>query len=253
VSLPKRSELGSPITKYSLQEIQWRDLWSVFLPLSLVVLTPVGIGLWRTLYGYSSYGPAAAAAWGRNWFILGGLLTIILLLYTYKRLTRAHTWIEVYSWGLYLHYPPGRKRLLKWEDITGITSYSISKRFLRVIRKTKHYLVLHSLRYSPLPCHPGLKKREGLKKTIKKQVYKRLKPKLEKEFKSGKMIPFGEISITKGALHLKKQEIPWEYVEGITVDKGMINLNLTTQKRIELSIPKIQNLEILIHLIKTEI
>jgi hypothetical protein len=253
VSLPKRTELGSPITKYSLQEIKWRDFWSVFLPLSLFVLTPVGIGFWRTLYGYSNYGPAAAAAWGRNWYILSGLLTIILLLYTYNRLIRAHTWIEVYPWGLYLHYPPGRKRLLKWEDITGITSFTISKRFLRVIRRTKSYLILHSMRYSPLSCHPDLKRREGLKKTIKKQVYKRLKPKLDKEFKSGKMIPFGYVSITKGALHLKKQEIPWEYVEGITVDKGMINLNLTTQNRIELPIRQIQNLEILIHLIKTEI
>ena len=150
MSLPKRSELGSPITKYCLQEIRWRDLWTVFFPLSLVVLIPIGIGFWRTLYGYSNYGPAAAASWGRNWFILGGLFVILLLLYTYKRLIRAHTWIELYSWGLYLHFPPGRKRLLKWEDITGITSYSISKRFLRVIRRTKHFLTLHSLRYSPL-------------------------------------------------------------------------------------------------------
>jgi hypothetical protein len=253
VSLPKRSELGSPITKYNLQEIQWRDLWTVFLPLSLFVLTPIGIGIWRTLYGYSSFGPAAAASWGRNWFLLGGILTIFLLLYTLRRLTRAHTWVEIYSWGIYLHYPPGRKRMLKWEDITGITSYSITKRFLRVIRRTKHFFTIHSMRYSPLPCHPDLKKREGLKRTIKKQVYKRLKPKLENEFKSGNIIPFGEISISKGAVHLKKQDIPWEFMEGITVDKGIFNLNLTTQKRIELPIRKIQNLEILIHLIKTEI
>lgn len=253
MSLPKRSELGSPITRYSIQEIQWRDLWMVFLPLSLVALIPVGIGLWRTLYGYSNYGPAAAAAWGRNWFICSGIFTIILLLYTLRRLTRAHTWLEVYTWGLYLHYPPGRKRMLKWEDITGITSYSITKRFLRVIRRTKHYLILHSLRYSPLLCHPDFERREGLKKTIKKQVYKRLKPLLENEFKSGKIITFGEISIDKGAVNHKKQDIPWEYIEGITVEKGIFNLNLTTQKNIELPIRKIQNLEILIHLIKTEI
>ena len=59
--------------------------------------------------------------------------------------------------------------------------------------------------------------------------------------------------MTKGALHLSKQDIPWDYVEGIAVDKGIFTLNLTTQKKIELPIRKIQNLEILIHLIKTEI
>jgi hypothetical protein len=253
VSIPKRSELGSPIARYSLQELRWRDLLRVFIPLTLAVLTPVGYGLWRTYYGYTHFGPAAASVWGRTWFLLGGVCVILLLFYSLRRLKKAHTWIEVYPWGLYLHYPPGRKRVLQWDDIHGITSYSIKKRFLRVINHTKHYLYLHSQKYSPLLCHPNLNDREGLKKTIKQQVFDRIRPKLHKAISAGQIIPFGNASISKKVLYLKDQEIPWEYVEEISVEKGIFIIKLSPQKKIELPIRKIQNLEILIHLIKTEI
>jgi len=253
VSKSKRSDLGTPIARYHLQEIHWRDLFTVFFPLILVVLAPVGYGLWRTLYGYSSFGPAAASAWGRTWFLIGAFLVIPLLFYTLSRLKKAHTWIDVYSWGLFLHYPPGRKRLLNWEDIQGITSYSVNKSFLRVINKTRHYLILHSRRYPPLQSHPDLHDREGLKKTIKKQVYLRLRPRLLQAFQRGEIIPFGEVTISKQKLSLPKKEIPWEYIDGITVQKGIFIVKLSAKKQIEIPIRKIQNIEILIHLIKTEI
>jgi hypothetical protein len=253
VAVPKRSELGPPITRYTLQTLSWRDLLRAFFPFVLVVMAPVVYGLWRTLYGYSQFGPAAAFYWGRDWFFVGGFLVIPLLLYSLNRLKRAHTWIEVYSWGLYFHFPPSRKRLLRWEDIRGITSYSINKSFLHVYNKTRHFLIVHSLRYPALLCHPDLPGREGLKKTIKKHVYSRIRPRLLQLFKIGEIIPFGDVSISKQKLYLPKQELPWEFIEGITVQKGVFIIKLTTQKRIEIPIRRVQNLEILINLIKTEI
>ena len=250
---PRRSDLGSPITRYHLQELRWRDLFIVFVPLTIGVLLPVGVGLWRTLYGYSSFGPAAALLWGRNWFLAGGFLVILLLLYAYRRLKRAHTWIEVYPWGLYFQFPPGRKRIVNWKDIRGITSYSVNKSFFRVINRTVHYLTIHSRKYPPLQCHPEIHDREGLKKIIKKQVYTRIRPILLQAFKGGELIPFGEVSVSKQKLYLPKQEIPWEYINGISVQKGVFNIKLSDQKKIEVPIRKIHNIEILVHLIKTEI
>jgi hypothetical protein len=243
----------TPITEYHLQELAWRDVLKVFLPLIVLVLLPLGYGLWRTLYGYSSFGPAAAAAWGKNWFYLAGLLLILLLLYTYRRLKRAHTWIYVYAWGIKLHYPAGRQRLLKWEEIVGITSYSVNKSLLSSTRRKKNYLILYSERYRPLHVHPGIKDHEGLKKIIKKHTYKTLEPKLSQAFLKGRTLPFGDVSITKDKLILPKSEVPWDYIEGISVEKGEFIINLTEKKRIEIPIRKIVNLEILIHLIKTEI
>ncbi len=249
----KETNQETPITKYNLQELTWRDFLRVFMPLIIIVLVPLGYGLWRTIYGYSSFGPAAAAAWGKTWFFISGILVIFLLLYTYRRLKRAHTWINVYTWGLKFHFPPGRQRILKWNEIVGITSYSINKSFLRSVRRKKHYMFLYSERYRPLQVHPGIKDHEGLKKIIKKHTYKRLQPRLSQAFLKGKTLPFGDVSISKEKLILPKVEVPWDYIEGISVEKGVFIINLTEKNTIEIPIRKIINLEILIHLIKTEI
>lgn len=249
----KGSRPKNPLTKYYLQELGWQDLLKVFLPLIILVLTPFGYGFWRTLYGYSSFGPAAAAQWGRTWFLISGGLVILLLLYSLRRIKNNQTWVKIFPWGVQLNSPPGRKRALKWEEIQGITSYSVSRSFLRLFKKTKQYLILYSEKYRPVYCHPDLKDREGLKKIIKKQVYQLLKPQLLQAFKNGKTIPFGSITISKEKLILPKVEIPWDYIEGISVQKGNFVINLTAKNSIEIPIRKIINLDILIHLIKTEI
>jgi hypothetical protein len=249
----KIPDLRSPITSHHLRELRWSDLLLVFLPLFLVVLAPIIYGFWRTLYGYSSFGPAAAASWGRTWFLIGGFLVFLLLLYSLSRLFKAHTWVEMYKWGLYFHFTLGRKRLLKWNDILGITSYSIDRSFFGIRNKTRHYLILHSSKFSPIACHPDFNDLEGLKKIIKKQVYKRLKPKFQQAFFNGEIIPFGDVSISKQSLFLPKLDIPWEFIEGIDVQKGIFIINLTPQNQIRIPIRKIMNIEILVHLIKTEI
>jgi hypothetical protein len=101
----KKPDLGTPIISYYVKQLLWKDLLREFLPLLLAVLAPVFYGFWRTLYGYSNFGPAAAAVWGRNWFLLGGLLLIIVLFYTINRLKKAHTWVKVFRWGLIFHFP----------------------------------------------------------------------------------------------------------------------------------------------------
>lgn len=242
-----------PITKYHLQELGWRDFFRVFIPLIIVVLIPLGYGLWRTLYGYSSFGPAAAAAWGKSWFYLAAFLVILLLLYTFRRLKRAHTWIDIYSWGLEFHFPPNRIKKLIWEEIVGITSYSVKRSLLKPGKRKRHYLVLYSERYKPIHSHPGIKDQDGLKKIIKKHTYKHLQPKLAHAFKQGKTLPFGQVSISKEKLILPNSEVPWDYLEGIAVEKGSFIVKLTAKNTIEIPIQKIINLEVLIHLIKTEI
>jgi hypothetical protein len=249
----KETSHETPITTYPLQELTWRDVFRVFLPLIILVLIPLGYGFWRTLYGYSSFGPAAAAVWGKVWFYIAGILVILLLLYTYRRLTRAHTWIQIYSWGLIFHFPPGRKRFLKWEEIVGLSSYSINKSLLNPAKRKKQYLILYSDRYRPLHVHPGIKDHEGIKKIIKKHVYKYLQPRLLQAFLKGKTIPFGDVTVSKEKLILPKVEVPWDYIEGISVEKGNFIVNLTAKNTLEIPIRRIINLEILIHLIKTEI
>ncbi len=242
-----------PLAEYHLQKLRWQDLSRVFLPLILLTLAPLGYGLWRTLYGYSSFGPAAAASWGRIWFMISGILVIPLLFYTLRRLRRAHTWVKIYSWGIEYHQPLRRKKQLVWKDIQGITTYSISKSVLGLLKNTKHYLILYSANSSPFHCHPELSGKPGLTKVIKQQVYEILKPKLTAAFQEGRTIPFGGVSLSQEQLILPKVNVPWKFLEGISVEKGIFLVKLTAQNSIEVPIRNLINLEILIHLIKTEI
>jgi hypothetical protein len=247
------AQQNHPLAEYYLQTLRWRDLYRVFLPLILLVLGPLGYGLYRTLYGYSSFGPAAAASWGTTWFMLSGFLVIPLLFYALRRLRRAHTWLKIYSWGVEYHQPLRRKKKLSWNDIQGITTYSVRKTVLGLVRKTKHHLILYSANTAPFHCHPDLTEKPGLKKVIKQQVYETLKPKLITAFNEGKTIPFGGVSISREQLILPKKNIPWKFLEGISVEKGSFLVKLTAQNSIEVPIRNLINLEILIHLIKTEI
>lgn len=249
----KTSKKTLPLSEYRLQDLGWKAVFQVFFPLVLVVLSPLLYGLWRTLYGYSSYGPAAALSWGRTWFYISGFLVIILLLYTLRRLWRSHTWVRIYSWGIHYHLPLRRKKYLKWEEISGISIYSVNKSFTPLINNTKHFLVLYSRKYQPFVCPPQLSKRPGLVKVIKDQVYKKLQPRLTQAFKDGKTIPFGSISISKKKAILPSTEIPWEFLEGISLEKGNFQIKLTAGNTIEIPIRNLINLEILIQLIKTEI
>ena len=243
----------NPLSEYRLQDLGWKAFFQVFLPLILLVLSPLAYGLWRTLYGYSSFGPAAALKWGRTWFFLSGFLLIFLLLYTLRRLIRSHTWVRVYPWGIQHNRPLRWKKNLQWEEISGISTYSINKSFTPLINRTKHYLVLYSGKSRPFVCHPKLSKRPGLIKVIKEQVYKLLKPKLTQAFKDGKTIPFGGLSISKEKAILPAQEIPWEFLDGISIEKGNFLIKLTAGNTIHIPIRNLINLEILVQLIKTEI
>lgn len=249
----KKSKNVTPLAEYRLQDLGWKAFFQVFLPLILLVLSPLTYGLWRTLYGYSSFGPAAALRWGKIWFYLSGILVIFLLIYTLRRLIRSHTWVRIYPWGIQYHLPLRRKKYLKWEEISGISTYSINKSFTPLINRTKHYLVLYSGKSRPFVCHPELTKRPGLIKVIKEQVYKLLKPKLTQAFKAGKTIPFGGLSITQKKAILPSTEIPWEFLKGISIEKGNFLIKLTAGNTIHVPIRNLINLEILVQLIKTEI
>ena len=249
----KTSKKTYPLSEYRLADLDWKTVFQVFLPMILVVLSPLIYGLWRTLYGYSSYGPAAALNWGRNWFFISAILVILLLLFTLRRLWRSHTWVQIYTWGIQYHRPLSRKKYLKWEEISGVTTYSINKSFTPLINKTKHYLVLYSRKTRPYICHPGLTRRPGLVKVIKNQVYQKLRPRLTQAFKDGKTIPFGGISISNEKAILPSMEIPWEFLEGVSLEKGNFLIKLTAGNTVEIPIRNLINLDILVQLIKTEI
>lgn len=244
---------GTLVTEFHVQPLRWRDLLTTFLPLILLVLGPLGYGLWRTYYGYTHFGPAAASTWGRTWFYLAGVLVILLLLYSLRRLIRAHRRVEVYTQGLKLYLPARRPLTIPWKNIAGVTTSTTRDAFLGWKSKPKHSLTISTVHHGTRKIDHRFKQVQDLIEIVKEQVYPLLLPPLKTAFHQGKTIPFGRIQLSRRGITVDQTKLPWSYIKGLTARDGQLIIKLSTQKERRIPVQDIQNIDLFIQLIKEEV
>ncbi|MFO8036169.1 MAG: DUF6585 family protein [Anaerolineales bacterium] len=249
----KHPSLGSQVTTFAVQPLGWRHFFLLFIPLCLVALSLVGVGYWRAIYGYTNFGPATALFWGQPWFLSAAFLTIAILLYALWRIHHAHTWVKVYVRGIIVHRPPSRKRTLRWEEIAGLSTSTTKRSFLGWKSGLRHTLTLHPTQGPSIQLNHRIKHLEDLIIILKKQVYPRLIKQLKEAFQANKDLHFGALSISKTYLSYQEKDIPWTYIQGITAANGYLIIRLSPQKHFEIPSEKIQNMELLVKLIKEEV
>jgi len=253
VKKKKQNSLGSLVTTFSIQPLRWRHFFLLFTPLCLVVLGVVGIGYWRALYGYTNFGPAAAVSWGQPWFFSAAFLTLPVLLYALRRLYLAHSWVKVHTEGIIIHRPPSWKRALRWEEISGISTSTTKNSFLGLKSGPRHHLTIHPSHGKPIKLNHKLNHLEDLITILKKQVYPRLMEPLKKRYQENRDLHFGALTVSKNSLSYQEKDIPWSYIQSITAANGNLIIQLSPQKKFEVPAEKIQNMELLVKLIKEEV
>lgn len=249
----RSSPTGSPVTEFIVQPLRWRDLLTTFFPLILVVTAPLGYGLWRTYYGYTNFGPAAAAAWGKTWFYLAALLLIGLLLYTLRRLIRAHRWVKVYPQGLKVARPGRQELVIPWKEIHGLNTSTTRQSFLLWKSRPKHSLTLDTTQHGRVHLDHRIQQIEDLIEIVKEQVYPLLFPELKSRFHQGQSIAFGRIQLSRQGLMIDQSELPWSYIKGLTARDGQLIVKLSSQKDRRIPVQDIQNIDLFIRLIKEEV
>lgn len=247
------TSLGSLVTSFHVQPLAWRHVLLIFIPLCLVILSLVGYGYWRAIYGYTNYGPVASRAWGQPWFTAATGLTLPLLLYALRRIHRAKTRVDVHTQGLTVHRPPNRKTSLRWEDIGGLTTTSTKESFLGWKSNPRHKIVIHPKESPPIKLDRRINHLVDLATLLKKQVYPRVLPTYQESFRNGKRVHFGSLTLSKDHLSYGEKDVPWSYVEGITAKDGDLIIQLSPQKRLEIPANRIQNMELLVKFIKEEV
>ncbi|MDZ7845029.1 MAG: DUF6585 family protein [Anaerolineales bacterium] len=245
--------LGTRVTTYHVQPLRWRDLGTTFLPLIFSVLAPLGYGLWRTFYGYTNFGPASARYWGRFWFYTAGILLIFVLLYTLRRLLRAHRRVEIHSQGLRIFLPPIRRVDLRWEEISALSTTTSRSSFLSWKSKPRNKLKIIARDGKSLTLDHRFKELADLITLVKEQVYPLVKPRLVSAFHQGKELDFGAISLSRTGLRVQDQDLPWSYIKGLTAENGSFSIKLSPQKQIQVPLRSVYNIEILIQIIKEEV
>jgi hypothetical protein len=233
--------------------MRWQELLFTFIPATLLVVGPLSYGVWRGWYAYTQFGPAAASAWSRPWFLLATLALLPLSLLAFTRLASARRSVAVYENGLRLRLSPFRRRFLPWDRVAGIAVAGYQERFLGLPLKLRPVAVLYPAHERPIHLDSRLEGLSAFAKQVKAILYPRLLVQLRTDLKAGRWVYFNRMALHQEALAISGRRIPWEQVAGLGVQAGFLVVELDTGARLRQAVAHIPNLEILLQLVELEI
>lgn len=244
-----QSGLGPLLARYHSRQLAARDVLFLFIPGIAACLAPLGYGLWRAEYAYSSYGPVAAEYWSRPWYNLAIVATAIFLILGWYRLSLSLTAVKVYQKGISIRTGFSGARSFGWDDFQGLTSSTTQEHFFGLpVRSTYHArLILNSGKTIGLPR--SLKQIPELISRLKANLYPRLLPKLQSEFASGAWLSFGPIAIQLQGLRLDSQAASWKQVKQLDVRQGELMIEFNERANRTIPVGRIPNLELVLQLI----
>jgi hypothetical protein len=245
-----RAGYGRRLAVYRGNPLRWSDLLLVFFPASLLVILPLAYGLYRAWIAYTRFGPAAAGAWARPWYMLATLALIPLTLLACYRLYQASRFVAVYEGGLRLRLSPFGYRRLAWSQIAGIAVAAYEDRFLGLPLWTRSQATLYPNQGRPIQLNARLQDLPALTRQVKGILYPRLWPALGADLQVGRWVHFGRLAVHRQSLSFSGRQIPWERVTALAVRSGYLVVELETGRRLRLAVARIPNLELLLQLVE---
>ncbi len=243
-------KLGSLVHIYADRPLSWRDFTTRFLPGTLLTLLPLAYGLWRSWYGLSYYGPAAAASWGRPWFILSAAALVPLAWWSYHRVRRAQRRVTIYQNGLRIQGSGRINRAYLWRNLSGITVHQTRERFLWIPLRELCQITLHPHIGPAVRIDPRIPHLPELAARIKGKLYPHLLQALRSQRQAGQNLYFGSVSLAPTGIDLKGTVYPWEQVVLINLESGYLKIDLANHRKKKVSVADILNIELLIQLIQ---
>jgi len=245
----KRIDLGPLISTYRGRPLSWRDLFLIFLPGTLAVIFPLVYGIWINNIISLRNGPVAASSWSGPWFILAACSTLCLLLLALIRVFHTNIYVSIFRNGLELNLSPVKRHIITWSDIFEITNHSISRHLFGHTIQTKFSIVLLSKKKKTIRLDQKITHITKLAYEIKKYSFQRLFPSLVNEFRNGRWLDFGPLSINKHNISIKQNKVPWSEVSRVYVNAGCMIIETRDEKNIRITTSQIPNIELLFKLI----
>lgn len=253
--MPARNKpLGPQVAIYRSRPFSRRSYQVELLIGALAVLAPLAYGYSRQQYGYARYGPVAAQFWSRPWYLLAGLAFLVFVLLLLLGLIRAQRYVAVHKNGLRVRL--SRRKQFSWGELTGVTTGGVQTRFFGIPLRTRYQAVLFPTVDSPLKLDNTLDDLPELLTRVKANLYPRLLPGMRKAFQEGKTLYFGPLAVRQDALILeqnddKRSSIPWSQVQSVSIQAGMLEIDIEDKARVRLPVARVPNLELLLQIIQT--
>lgn len=250
--MPPQSKSLGPLLAYARHRpLSWFDFFTWILLGIVAVLLPLLYGYYRQRYAYTNFGPVAATLWSRPWYILAIIALLAFIILAVYRLLLTRRFVAVHKHGIRLAL--SGKRVLHWKEVSGIASSTTQYQFLNKPLRTSYHARLYPNIGKSIQLDNSLQGLPEVLRHIKAQLYPHITPALQSDFKQGKWLHFGQISIQQRALQVHNKQYSWSEIENIAANRGKLIIETTLNTRHTVALGKIPNIEILLQLIHQEV
>lgn len=241
---------GQPLMEHRAE----RRLRAFHAALALVGLLGGGaltiVGVTRSNFALSNYGPAVVWRWGGPWLIMGSLLLVIG--------AAGALWLVRWNWLTVTTFQNGlqvrrhnRLRTIPWADIQGVLVSGVRYGMLGFIWGSRSKLRLeldggHRLQFTDTLA--GLPQ---LTSIVKRRIYPRLLTEFTASLRDGQPIAFGPLLLRPEGLQKGQRRLSWAEVDTAELRDGRVSIRLRRQGApIRVSAGKLPNVEICLQLIQ---
>lgn len=243
------SNLGKRLTIYRGRPIGLITWILLFIPGGMVIIFSYLYGTFLARNAYLEHGPALALIRAQYWFVGATILLILLVVYFIYRLLLSLQRLEVFDRGILQRNLLLRKASFRWGEFAGIsssaTAIKLGEKNIQTVPRGKLHLkngksINLTKRYQNIP---------QLVKLVKSKIYPLLWPILKSDFRSGKLIHFGRISLDNKHLLISKTKIPWSSVYRIEAKSGFLVIELRDDSSHQAPISSLSNPELLLKIV----
>lgn len=250
------TKLGPCLNKYRGSQLGKREVIFVLVSLILLSLIPFYIGLYKYLYGYAQFGSVAAKSWGIIWFVTSIFFMILIICYCFYRIYFMKLSISLHPSGIQIKKLFRKDLTILWNQISDLHLNQERNLFNR--NKIDTLCILHTKDNKKLILKSSMIINSlELITQIKSSVYIHLYPRLQENYKNGKLLIFGPIQIQNKNIEITRifrrsapRHILLNDINFITIKSGYLHIKLQNQKHYWVRAAKIPNVELLLELIK---
>jgi hypothetical protein len=244
-----KSSLGTRLAIYRGRPIGLITWILLFIPGGMVIIFSYLYGTFLARNAFLEHGPALALIRAQYWFVGATIMLILLVVYFIYRLLLSLQRLEVFDRGILQRNLLIRKAAFRWGEFAGIsssaTAIKLGEKNIQTVPRGKLHLkngksINLTKRYQNLP---------QLVKLGKSKIYPLLWPILKSDFRSGRLIHFGRISLDNTHLLISKTKIPWSSVYRIEAKAGFLVIELRDDSSHQTPISSVSNPELLLKIV----
>jgi hypothetical protein len=263
--------LGPLVSIYATPSIKRGQITALALAGVLPSAGLLAYGIDRFYFGYTHFGPAAGIAWSKLWLLSVPLPFGLMVLILIRLLWLSGRRILLYKNGIELRgFRPFETQSLGWDDIQGITTGMD-----RLKHTDQHYTRLHAVLHlnsgrkinlhgsEPNRGKPGdIWELPDLVQRLKGNLSSCLVPRIRSDFRAGRWVSFGAVSIHRHGLRIqngvsRQLTFSWNRIKRVAIQTGCLVVESEKDGAlphdIRVPISRIQNLELLLHMVEQEI